>query len=83
MARAACRKALSEKPKHRPDNSPKIAPDPICNVAVIFDGHVRTMRPAVVMATPNDLSRSIDFPVDNAERGVTTAGAADAGNANV
>ena len=31
----------------------------------------------------NDLSRSIDFAIDNAERGATTAGAADAGSANV
>ncbi|MGI9377315.1 MAG: conjugal transfer protein TraH [Tsuneonella suprasediminis] len=31
----------------------------------------------------NDLTRSIDFAVSNAERGVTAAGASDAGNANV
>ncbi|AOH85677.1 conjugal transfer protein TraH [Sphingomonas panacis] len=31
----------------------------------------------------NDLTRSIDFAVNNAERGANTAGAADAGNANV
>jgi conjugative transfer pilus assembly protein TraH len=31
----------------------------------------------------NDLTRSIDFALSNAERGATVAGAADAGNANV
>jgi conjugative transfer pilus assembly protein TraH len=31
----------------------------------------------------NDLTRSIDFAVSNAERGATVAGSADAGNANV
>jgi conjugative transfer pilus assembly protein TraH len=31
----------------------------------------------------NDLTRSIDFAVSNAERGVSAAGAADAGNANI
>lgn len=31
----------------------------------------------------NDLTRSIDFALQNAERGVTTAGAADAANTNV
>jgi conjugative transfer pilus assembly protein TraH len=31
----------------------------------------------------NDLSRSIDFALSNAERGVSTAGAADASNANI
>lgn len=31
----------------------------------------------------NDLTRSIDFAVSNAERGVSTAGASDAGNAKV
>jgi conjugative transfer pilus assembly protein TraH len=31
----------------------------------------------------NDLTRSIDFAVSNAERGASAAGAADAGNANI
>ena len=31
----------------------------------------------------NDLTRSIDFALQNAERGATSAGAVDAGNANI
>jgi conjugative transfer pilus assembly protein TraH len=31
----------------------------------------------------NDLTRSIDFALSNAERGTSAAGAADAGNANI
>src|SRR3546814_1987885 len=31
----------------------------------------------------NDLTRSIDFALSNAERGTSVAGAADAGNANI